>query len=58
MQDFQDNGKNKFKNGHQSAILDFIYGKFVMGYPCVRSYILLYTLGPAILLCLRKYVFT
>ena len=31
------------------AILDFITAKFVMGYPCVRHYILFYIYGPAIL---------
>ena len=41
MQDFQDNDKKK--------ILDFISAKFVMGYPCVRHYILFYIHGPAIL---------
>ena len=28
---------------------DFISAKFVMGYPCVRPYILFYIHGPAIL---------
>ena len=32
------------------AILDFITAKFVMGYPCVKHYILCYIHGPAILL--------
>ena len=32
-----------------AAILDFISAKFVMGYPCVRHYILFYIHGPAIL---------
>ena len=44
MQDFQD-------NDCQSAILDFISVKSVMGYPCVSPYILFYMLGAAILLC-------
>ena len=46
MQDFRHN-----------AILDFISGKFVMGYPCVGPYILFYIHGPAILhfFELRKY---
>ena len=35
----------------QLAILDFISAKFVMGYPCVRHYILLYIHGPVFLLC-------
>ena len=30
-------------------MLDFISAKFVMGYPCVRPYILFYIHGPAIL---------
>ena len=32
------------------TIFDFIYAKFVMGYPCVRAYILFYIHDPAILL--------
>ena len=48
MQDFQDNEK-KNKNGRLAAILDFITAKFVIGYPCVRHYILFYIHGPAIL---------
>ena len=36
MQDFRDNEKNKNK------YLDFISAKVVMGYPCVRHYILFY----------------
>ena len=48
MQDFKDNGE-KNKNGRLAAILDFISAKFVMGYPCVRPYILFYIHGPAIL---------
>ena len=32
-----------------AAILDFISAKFVMGYPCVRHYILFYIYYPAIL---------
>ena len=35
--------------GCKSAILDFISAKFVMGYPCVRHYILFCSHGPAIL---------
>ena len=46
MQDFQDIRK---KNGRLADILDFISAKFVMGYPCVRHYILSYIRGPAIL---------
>ena len=49
MQDFRDNGKKKL-NSRLAAILDFITAKFVMGYPCVRHYILFYIHGPAILL--------
>ena len=36
-------------NGRLAAILDFISAKFVMGYPCMRHYILFYIYGPAIL---------
>ena len=44
-------------NSRLTAILDFISAKFVIGYPCVRPYILFYIYGPAILLFfeLRKY---
>ena len=54
MHDFRD---NENKNGRLAAILDFISAKFVMGYPCVRHYILFYIYGPAILhfFELRKY---
>ena len=48
MQDFRDNEKQKL-NGRQSAILDFITAKFVMGYSCARHYILFDIHGPAIL---------
>ena len=48
MQDFRDNDKKQF-NERLAAILDFISAKFVMGYPCVRPYILFYIHGPAIL---------
>ena len=48
MQDLWDNEKKKLKGG-LAAILDFISAKFVMGYPCVRQYILFYIHGPAIL---------
>ena len=48
MPDFQDNEK-KIVNGLLADILDFISAKFVMGYPCVRHYILFYIHGPAIL---------
>ena len=37
-------------------ILDFISAKFVMGYPCVRHYILFYNHGPAILHFFLSYV--
>ena len=37
-------------NDRQSAILDYISAKFIMGYPCVSPYILFYMHGPAILL--------
>ena len=43
MQDFRDNEKKL------AAILYFISAKFVMGYPCVRPYIMLYNHDPAIL---------
>ena len=46
MEEFPDNEE---KNGRLAAILDFISAKFVMGYPCVRPYILFYIHGPAIL---------
>ena len=48
MQDFRDNEKTNL-NGRLAAILDFITAKFVMGYPCVRHYILFYIHDPAIL---------
>ena len=51
MQDFQDNEKKTIKNSRLAAILDFIREKFVMGYHCVRPYILFYIDGPTILLC-------
>ena len=58
------NGYVKYEEAkvHRSAIMkdekmrkkklngrDFITGKFVIGYPCVRHYILFYIHGPAIL---------
>ena len=46
MQDFQ---VKKKINGRLTTVLDFITAKFVMGYPCVRHYILFYIYGPAIL---------
>ena len=52
MQYFQDNEEKKIKDGRPAAILDFTSAKFVMGYPCVRPYILFYIHGPAILLFL------
>ena len=53
MQDLWDNAKKKKKkNDRQSAILDFISAKFVMGYPSVSHYVLFYMLGPAIFLWL------
>ena len=39
--------RNKKLNGRLAAILDFITVKCVMGYPCVRYYILFYIHGPA-----------
>ena len=37
------------KNGQLAAFLDFISAKFVIDYPCVRSYILFIIYGSAIL---------
>ena len=48
MQDFRDN-EEKICNGRLAAILDFISAKFVIGYHCVRPFILFYIHGPAIL---------
>ena len=42
MQDFRDNKGEKKLNGRLAAILDFTSAKFVMGYPCVRPYIVFY----------------
>ena len=49
--------RKTIKNGRLAAILDFISAKFVMGYPCVRPYILFCIHGTAILhfFELRKY---
>ena len=47
--------RKKIKNGRLAAILDFISAKFVMGYHCVRPYILFYNHGPAILHFWGKY---
>ena len=57
MQDFPDNEKKTIKNDRQSAILDFISAKFVMGYACMSPYILFYMHRPAILFVFefRKY---
>ena len=49
MQDLRDYEKKKL-NGLLAALLDFISARFVMGYSCVRHYILFYIHGPAILL--------
>ena len=43
MQDFRDNNKKIIKK------MGFFGVKFVMGYPCVRHYILFYIHGPVIL---------
>ena len=43
MQHFRDN-ENKQLKMSQSAILDFISAKFIMGYPCLSHYILFYVL--------------
>ena len=48
MQEFQENEKKNL-NGRLADILAFITAKFVMGYPCVRYYILFYIQGTAIL---------
>ena len=45
MQTFRDNEKKTIKNDWQSAILNFIYAKFVMGYPCESPYILVLLMG-------------
>ena len=50
MQHNTDNEKKTVKNDQQSAILDFIFAKLIVGYPCVSPYILFYMHGPAILL--------
>ena len=42
--------KRRAKNDRQSAILDFILAKFILGYLCVSPYILVYMHSPAILL--------
>ena len=47
MQDFRDNVKTNL-NGRLAAILNFKTTKLVMGYPCVRLYILFYIHDPAI----------
>ena len=44
MQHFRDNEKKTTKNERQSAILDFIFAKFLIGYPCVSPHILFYML--------------
>ena len=41
------------KNGCQSAIINFLSAKCVVGYPCARPYILFYFHGPYILHCFR-----
>ena len=51
MQDFRGNEKKTIKNDRQSAILDFISAKFVLGFPCVSPHILYFLHCPAILLC-------
>ena len=42
--------RKTIKNDRQSAILDFISAKFIMGYHCVSPNILFYVHGPANLL--------
>ena len=44
-----------FLNGRLAAIFYSKTAKFVMGYPCVRHYILFYIHGPAILHFVCKY---
>ena len=39
--------RKKKLNGRLAAILDFLTATFVMGYPCVRHYILFYIHGQA-----------
>ena len=48
--------RNTIKDGRLVAILDFISAKFVMGYPCLRPYILFHIHGLAILLFFFSYV--
>ena len=48
LSDFRDDEKEN-SNGRLDVILDFISAKFLMGYSCVRNYILIYIHGPAIL---------
>ena len=57
MQDFWDNEKKTMKNGRLAAFFAFISANFVMGYICLRPYILFHIHGPAISLSLelRKY---
>ena len=47
---FPDIMRKTIKNGHQSAILNIISAKFVMGYPCETLHFI-YIHGPAILHC-------
>ena len=53
MQDFRDSKKNKnrkkLKKWPTGSLFGFFTVKFVMGYPCVRHYILFYFHGPVIL---------
>ena len=51
IQDFRDIEKKKLKRP-PVCYCGFCFCEFVMGYPCVRPYILLYIHGPAILYCL------
>ena len=52
MQDFRNSEKKK-KKWPTGSHFGFFTVKFVMGYPCVRHYILFYIHGPAILHFLR-----
>ena len=48
-QDFRDNEKKKKKKLPTGFHFGFFSVKFVMGYPCVRHYILFYIHSPVIL---------
>ena len=53
MQDFQNSMKKKSKKKWPiGSHFGLFSGKFVMGYPCARHYMLFYIHGPVILHCL------